>query len=130
MECHPIGTVHAPEGETPRHWSGSSVEGRLVLDAPYRPGLDGITAGQRIVVLFAFDRSPVFTPGHLRVTPPSATEPRGLFSTCSPVRPNPIGLSVLEVLEVGSGWLRVRGLDMFDGTPILDIKPHFPAGTD
>ncbi|HKJ76346.1 MAG TPA: tRNA (N6-threonylcarbamoyladenosine(37)-N6)-methyltransferase TrmO [Gammaproteobacteria bacterium] len=129
MECRRIGTVEAPPGETPRHWSASDVEGRLLIDEAYRPGLEGIEAGQRIVVLFAFDRSPAFGPEHLRVTPPTATEPRGLFSTCSPVRPNPIGLSVLEVLEVGAGWLRVRGLDMYDGTPVLDIKPHFPAAT-
>ena len=127
MECRAIGKVEAPHGETPRHWSASEVEGRLLIDAPYRPGLEGIEAGQRIVVLFAFDRSPAFADEHLRVTPPTATEPRGLFSTCSPVRPNPIGLSVLEVLEAGEGWLRVRGLDMYDGTPILDLKPHFPT---
>jgi tRNA (Thr-GGU) A37 N-methylase len=49
----------------------------------------------------------------------------GIFSICSPIRPNPIGLSVVEVLEVNGSDLRVRGLDMIDGTPILDLKPDF-----
>lgn len=124
VECQPIGHVEAPEGAPPRHWSVSSVAGRLVLDEAYWPGLEGLAAGQRIVVLFLFDRSPAFAPDHLRPTPPGADAPRGLFSTCAPIRPNPIGMSVLEITAVGEGWLDVHGLDTYDGTPVLDIKPH------
>lgn len=80
--------------------------------------------GQRIVVLFHFHRSPAFSPDMLCQTPPHRDGPLGVFSICSPKRPNAIGLSVLEVLEKEGSRVRVRGLDMIDGTPILDIKPH------
>jgi tRNA-Thr(GGU) m(6)t(6)A37 methyltransferase TsaA len=59
----------------------------------------------------------------MRVIPPSREAERGVFSTRSPVRPNPIGVSQLEVVEVEGSRIHVKGLDMIDGTPILDIKP-------
>lgn len=76
------------------------------------------------MVIFHFHRSPEFSAELLRQTPPHTGRRTGFFSTCSPVRPNPIGMSVLEVLEVEGGAVRVRVLDMLDDTPILDIKPH------
>jgi tRNA-Thr(GGU) m(6)t(6)A37 methyltransferase TsaA len=120
----PIGVVRSAEKNPPRHWSISTVEGELVMRPRYRAALADIRSGERIVVLFAFHRSPRFARRHLTQIPPTRREPRGVFSTCSPVRPNPLGLSVLEVLSVEGNRLRVRGIDMFDGTPILDIKPH------
>lgn len=123
----PIGHVRHEQASVPRHWSVSDVEGQLVLDEAYREGAADIQPGQHIVVLFEFDRSPAFTPSRLRQTPPHRSGPVGVFSTCSPVRPNPIGLSVLKVLEVDGNRLRVRGLDMHDQTPILDIKPYITA---
>ena len=120
----PIGVVRSGEANPPRHWSISDVEGELEIYPRYREALSDIRTGERIVVLFAFHRSPRFSRRHLRQLPPTRNEPRGVFSTCSPVRPNPIGLSVVEVLSVEGTTLRVRGLDMLDGTPILDIKPH------
>jgi tRNA (Thr-GGU) A37 N-methylase len=56
--------------------------------------------------------------------PAQGTTPKGVFSIGSPVRPNPIGLSVLKVLKVAGNKITVKGIDMFDGTPVLDIKPH------
>ena len=53
----------------------------------------------------------------------------GVFSICSPIRPNPIGMSVLEVLRIDDNIIQVKGLDMLDGTPILDIKPHIQDET-
>jgi tRNA-Thr(GGU) m(6)t(6)A37 methyltransferase TsaA len=120
----PIGVVRCAAAEPPRHWSVSTLEGELHLQERYREGLSDIRPGERIVVLFAFHRSPPFRRRHLRPTPPTRGEAQGVFSTCSPVRPNPLGLSVVEVLEVRGTVLRVRGLDMYDGTPILDLKPH------
>lgn len=120
----PIGHVRHAHPTVPRHWSLSSVEGELVIQERYRRGLASIQPGNRIVVLFRFHRSPPFTPDRLAQTPPHRNEPLGVFSICSPVRPNPLGMSVLEVLEVRGTTLRVRGVDMFDGTPILDLKPH------
>ena len=123
----PIGYVRTEAREVPRHWSISDVEGSLVLDEIYQRGLDGIEAGARIVVLFHFHRSPPFSLDLLKQTPPRSETAKGVFSICSPRRPNPIGLSVLEVLGVEGREVRVRGLDMFDGTPILDIKPYIGA---
>jgi tRNA-Thr(GGU) m(6)t(6)A37 methyltransferase TsaA len=94
------------------------------FDEKYRAGLQDIQAGQRIVVLFYFHRSTLFTPELLTQTPPHRVERRGVFSTCSPIRPNPIGLSVLDVLGVDGCQIHVKHVDLLDGTPILDIKPY------
>jgi tRNA-Thr(GGU) m(6)t(6)A37 methyltransferase TsaA len=120
----PIGVAHTEAEHVPRHWTASELEGTLDIDEAFREGLCDIQPGQRIVVLFVFDRSPRFEPRHLRQTPPSRSDRRGVFSICSPLRPNPIGLSVLTVLSIEGTRLTVRGLDMLDGTPILDLKPH------
>ena len=122
-----IGVVRHGAQEVPRHFSVSELEGELVIAEAYRPGLDDVEPGQHLIVLWQFHLSPPFTKEHLHQTPPHRDRPRGVFSTCSPVRPNPIGLSVVEVLAVADGVVRVRALDMYDGTPILDLKPHKPA---
>jgi len=119
-----IGTAHTDAATLPRHWTVSDVEGTLVIDPQYTTALADIAVGQRIVVLFHFHKSPPFSPDLLKQTPPHREQPMGVFSICSPRRPNPIGLSVLEVLAREANVLHVRGMDMLDGTPILDIKPH------
>ena len=97
---------------------------RIILLPEYVEGLRDLRAGQRIVVLFHFDRSPEFTQNLLVQTPPHHDQPKGVFSMCSPTRPNPIGMSILDVLEVKHNILHVRGIDMLDKTPLLDIKPY------
>jgi tRNA-Thr(GGU) m(6)t(6)A37 methyltransferase TsaA len=124
IELRPIGFVRTNAEAIPRHWSISDVEGALVIDDEYVEGLKDIEPGQRIVVIFNFHRSPEFTSRFLRQTPPRSSNEVGVFSTCSPIRPNPIGMSIVEVLEVQGATVRVRRLDMLEGTPILDIKPH------
>jgi tRNA (adenine37-N6)-methyltransferase len=124
IEFRPIGFVRTDAQELPRHWSVSEVEGTLVIDEGYSEGLRDIEAGQRIVVIFYFHRSLVFSPKLLRQTSGHTGREMGVFSICSPVRPNPIGMSVLEVLRTRDASIDVRRLDMLDGTPILDIKPH------
>lgn len=123
ITLNPIGTAHTDSDRIPRHWTVSDVEGTLVIDPHYTEGLSDIAVGQRIIVLFHFHKSPPFSPGLLKQTPPHREQPQGVFSICSPRRPNPIGLSVLEVLEKNDNVLHVRCMDMIDGTPILDIKP-------
>ncbi len=120
----PIGTVRTQAVKLPRHCRISDVEGILEIDPHYIKGLADIQAGERIVVLFCFHQSPAFTPDLLMQTPPHQSRPFGIFSTCSPRRPNPIGMSVLEVLDVQDNRIHVKGLDMMNGTPILDIKPY------
>ena len=124
IELEPIGFVHTDTREIPRHWNVSDAEGALVIGEEYLEGLKDIEPGQRIVVIFSFHRSPEFSPRFLRQTPPHSEKEMGVFSTCSPVRPNPIGMSILEVLEIKGATIRVRRLDMLKGTPILDIKPY------
>lgn len=125
IHLKPIGHIHndVADDAIPRHWSVSDVEGTLEIQSQYETGLKDIQPGQKIVVLFHFDRSPTFTAA-LLVQTPYHQQPKGVFSICSPKRPNPIGLSILEVVAVEGCRLRVKGVDMFDGTPILDIKPH------
>ena len=124
IEFQPIGFVRVEAEDVPRSWRRSELEGTLVIDERYLEGLVDIERGQRIVVIFNFHRSPEFSMELLRQTPPHTGKKTGIFSICSPVRPNPIGMSVVEVLGVEGGAVRVRGLDMLDGTPILDIKPY------
>ena len=124
LELQPIGVVRTAATDLPRHCSVSDVEGTLVVDEALREGLADIRPGQLIAVLFWFHQSPPFDESYLKQRPPTTGELRGIFSTCSPIRPNPLGHSVVEVLAVRDNELAVRGLDMRDGTPILDLKPH------
>jgi len=121
----PIGFVRSlfknteaiPKGLGARH----EEEGVLDILPAFQLGLTDIEGYSHLIVLWTFDRSDGFD---LMVTPPSDERPHGLFTTRSPRRPNPIGLTIVELLARESGELRVRGVDMLDGTPILDIKPY------
>ena len=130
ITMNPIGVVRTAAKTVPRHWSLSELVGRLIIKEEYVEGLADIQPGEKIMVLFCFDRSPAFAPGLLKQTPPHRDKPMGVFSICSPRRPNPIGLSVLEVLDIKGGDIQVKGLDMLDNTPILDIKPHIETRHD
>lgn len=124
VTLEPIGVVHTNTNNVPRHWTVSDVKGTLVIDKKYQKGLKDIQAGQRIVVIFHFHKSSNFTLDLLTQTPPNRNEKLGVFSICSPRRPNPVGMSVLKVLRVNGNIIDVQGLDMLDGTPILDLKPY------
>jgi tRNA (adenine37-N6)-methyltransferase len=133
IEMEPIGFVRTDVEKVPRNFRVSEVEGTLEIGESYAEGLADVEPGQRIVVIFHFHESPAFSPDLLRQTPRfprSDKEKMGIFSICSPVRPNPVGVSILDVLGVEGTTLRVRGLDMRDGTPILDIKPWLGDGRD
>ncbi len=106
-----------PKGLGAKH----EVEGLLELRAEFEAGLSDIEGFSHLYVIWAFDRSEGYT---VLVTPPSDDRPHGVFATRSPRRPNPIGLTVVELLGRDGPVLRVRGIDMLDGTPILDIKPY------
>ena len=124
VTMEPIGHVRTQAATVPRHWSLSDEVGTLEINPEYAQGLKDISAGQQIVVLFHFHQSQSFRPDFLVQTPPHKDRAMGVFSICSPRRPNPIGLSVLEVTRIEGTVIHVHGLDMLDGTPILDIKPH------
>src|ERR1035438_8955399 len=111
-------TAAIPKGLGARH----EAEGALNILPAFEQGLTDIEGYSHLIVLWAFDRSDGFD---LMATPPIGDHrPHGVFSTRSPRRPNPIGLTVVELLSREGATLHVRGVDMLDGTPILDIKPY------
>ncbi len=121
----PIGFVHSPYQNTAEIPKGlgarHEADGMLEILPEFEPGLRDIEGFSHLFVLWTFDRSQGF---ELLGTPPSDNQPHGVFATRSPRRPNPIGLTVVELLAREGRRLQVRGVDMLDGTPILDIKPY------
>ena len=109
-----------PKGFGTRH----DAEGVLELEPEFEPGLMDIEGFSHLFVIWAFHESDGF---ELFGTPPIDDRPHGVFATRSPRRPNPIGLTVVELLSREGARLRVRGVDMLDGTPILDIKPYLSS---
>jgi L-fuculose-phosphate aldolase len=107
--------------DAPKNFDESQRVGTLEIYPEYQEGLDGIAAGQTIVVLFWLHKSPRDT---LKVYPRGDRSRglRGVFATRSPARPNPVAISELKVLAVNGNRLEVLGLDILDGTPIIDIK--------
>ncbi len=127
IEFKPIGTIRTPFTELagmPIQPAGAAgVKGTIHLLEEYRQGLKDLDGFSHIVLLYLFHQSEGFK---LEVVPFMDTEPRGLFSTRAPKRPNPIGLSVVQLDRVEDGILHVQNVDMLDGTPLLDIKPYVP----
>ncbi len=121
----PIGFVSSPFKDTASIPKGLGAqhpeEGELRILPAFEAGLTDIEGYSHLYVFWVFDRSDGFD---LLVTPPTDNRPHGVFTTRSPRRPNPIGLTVVELLRRENGSLHVRGVDMLDGTPILDIKPY------
>ena len=122
LHLYPIGFVSNDKKEPAPPDSFAETESTLHLVGLPSTVLDGLEAGQDILVLFWFDRRQGYAP---RVHPRGdLSRPlRGVFATCAPQRPNPIGATRCQLLEVGEASLLVRGLDALDGTPLLDIKP-------
>jgi L-fuculose-phosphate aldolase len=119
-----IGMLHGDiksREDAPKNFDESERVGTLEIYPEFLDGLDGIVPGQTIVVLFWLHKA---TRDNLKVYPrgDKSRGLRGVFATRSPVRPNPIAISELEVLAVNGNRLEVSGLDILDGTPIVDIK--------
>ncbi len=122
----PIGFVRSPYRETSQIPKGPGAEhhaeGTLEVRPELAAGLQDIEGFSHLFVLWVFDRSSGYD--LVSVVPLDQETPHGVFASRSPRRPNAIGLSVVELLGREGRNLRVRGLDMLDGTPILDIKPY------
>jgi tRNA-Thr(GGU) m(6)t(6)A37 methyltransferase TsaA len=120
----PIGYIRTPYLEaagTPIQGAACETEGSVELLSGFEAGLEGIEGFSHLILLYVFDRSAAEVP--LRQKPYLGNEERGVFAIRSPLRPNPIGLTVVRLLARQGASLRVRGVDMLDGTPLLDIKP-------
>ena len=124
-EAPTIGHVRSPYTQTSEVPKGlgakHDAEGVLEILPEFAPGLLDIEGFSHLYVIWAFDRSEGFD---LTAHPPSDNRAHGVFATRSPLRPNPVALSVVELVSRDGNKLRVRGVDMLDGTPILDIKPY------
>jgi len=124
----PIGLVrsaYTATSQIPKGLGAShSAEGVLEIAPEFEEGLTDIEGFSHLFVVWMFDRAQGFD---LMSRPPSDDRPHGVFTTRSPRRPNPIGLTVVELLGRDGPRLRVRGIDMLDGTPILDIKPYLSS---
>ena len=123
----PIGIVHspfkAPVGVPKDSADGLNYQGTIEIFSEYKNGLKDLDGFSHILVIFYFHKSEY---SHLIVKPYLDDHLRGVFATRSPHRPNFIGLSVVELLRIEDGILHIRGIDMIEGTPVLDIKPYIP----
>jgi len=127
IEFNSIGTIHSPFTDpqgTPIQPAGATgIEGTVEVFPEFVPGLADLDGFSHVILIYHFHRSTDFD---LQVTPYLDTRLRGVFATRAPKRPNPIGLSVVRLLEVSGNTLHIEGVDILDGSPLLDIKPYVP----
>jgi tRNA-Thr(GGU) m(6)t(6)A37 methyltransferase TsaA len=125
----PIGIVHSPfkkkediskkRSADPQGFSG--VRGEIEIFPDFIPGLSDVSGFSHLIVIFVFHRS---HGKKLFAHPPLGDKKRGVFATRSPIRPNPLGMTIVRLHQITSGILTVSGIDMIEGTPVLDIKPY------
>lgn len=128
MQLTPIATVRTAVAE-PVDENWGDVESEIVFDKPYARGLLGIEQFSHVLVLFLMHES-TFDPARDLIRRPRGRDDMpetGIFAQRAKHRPNPIGLTAVRVIAREGNVLRVRGLDAIDGTPVLDVKPYFPA---
>jgi tRNA-Thr(GGU) m(6)t(6)A37 methyltransferase TsaA len=126
MKIKPIGIIHSPfksKQETPIQPFRSKAVGEIEVFKEYERGLDDIEGFSHLILIYKFHRSRGFS---LKVKPFLDDRLRGLFATRAPRRPNQIGLSVVKLIRRRGNILFVNGIDVIDGTPLLDIKPYVP----
>lgn len=131
IDLKAIGVIHSPykeKEEVSKKGSASSrgfdsISGEIEIFKEYAEGLKDIEGFSHLIVLFIFHKSKGYS---LHVKPFLDDKLRGLFSTRHPNRPNPIGITIVELIEKKGNILKVRGIDMIDGTPVIDIKPYTP----
>ena len=128
FEMFPVATVRCDYKETSQIPKGlgaqHTAEGVIEVAPEFAEGLLDIEGFSHLLILWVFDRAEGY---ELLGRPPSDDRPHGVFATRSPYRPNPIGLTAVELLRRDGNRLHVRGIDMLDGTPVLDIKPYLSS---
>jgi len=128
MDLEPIGVIRSPfssrEGMPIQPAGAAEVEGTVELRPELADGLADLDGFSHVILIYAFHRSEGYA---LTVVPFLDSRPHGVFATRAPRRPNPIGLSVVRLDRVDGHVLHVTGLDVLDGTPLLDLKPYVPV---
>ena len=123
----PIGTIHSPfteiKGMPIQPTGAQGITGTIELNPAYIEGLKDLKGFSHIILVYHLHRSEGYS---LMVKPFLDDKLRGIFATRSPHRPSPIGLSIVKLIKVDSSIIHVEGLDILDGTPLLDIKPYVP----
>jgi tRNA-Thr(GGU) m(6)t(6)A37 methyltransferase TsaA len=122
-----IGVIHTPFQEkigVPIQSSRSEIVGTVEVFPQYLDGLDGIDEFSHIYLLYELHRAEPFE--SLKVQPFLDDQSHGIFATRFPVRPNPLGISVVQITGRKDNLILFKGADMLDGTPLLDIKPYIP----
>jgi tRNA-Thr(GGU) m(6)t(6)A37 methyltransferase TsaA len=125
LELHPVGIIRSPyrkRGDAPRQGRLADTESTIEILPAYAEALQDVEKNAHLIALYWFDRSDRTL---LKATPPGSGVEHGVFATRSPERPNPIGFAVVDLLRRDGNRLTVRGLDAFDGTPLLDLKPYY-----
>jgi tRNA-Thr(GGU) m(6)t(6)A37 methyltransferase TsaA len=124
----PIGIVHTPfstlEGMPVQTVAAAGVAGTIELDPQFEPGLKDLGAFSHLILLTHLHQVTRYS---LEVVPFLDDRPHGIFATRSPWRPNPIGISIVQLLEMSGCTLHIADVDLLDGTPLLDIKPFVPT---
>ena len=124
----PLGRLHTPYTEPagmPIQAVGAAgVPGWIELDPDYAAGLSDLAGFEYLILIYHLHR---VGSARLAVTPFLDTQPRGIFATRSPQRPNALGLSIVRLVSVAGTRVDIEDVDMLDGTPLLDIKPYVPA---
>jgi len=126
MKLEPIGIIHTPYkslSDCPRQGRETDTTCEVEVFDEFEPGLTDIEGFSHLIFLYWLHKSDGY---QLMVTTPWEREPHGLFTTRSPRRPNPIGVSVVKLLARVDNILKVKGVDVLDGTPLIDIKPYVP----
>lgn len=127
IEFKPIGVIHSPfkslKGMPIQPAGAIGVKGTVEVFEEYHEGLKDLDGFSHIILLYHLHRSNKFK---LSIVPFMDLELRGLFATRAPNRPNPIGLSVIQLDKIEDGTLHIQNVDILDGTPLLDIKPYIP----
>ena len=121
-----IGRIHTPwtkRSECPKNARGSDAECTVALDPRYAAALEGVSTCTHLVLLYFMHEAR----RDLLVQVPRNGARRGTFAIRSPVRPNPIAMSVVRLVRIEGTTLTVVGLDCLDGTPLIDIKPYFAS---
>ena len=124
----PIGIIQSPfktnAGMPIQPTGAKGIRGSIILDPDYLEGLKDLEGFSHLILIYHFHLSTDF---RLSVIPFLDDNPRGVFATRAPKRPNPIGLSIVKLNRIKADMIYIENVDIIDGTPLLDIKPYVPA---